>query len=34
MPALLEAVDAGCTLGETCDVMRRIFSSYRPAAAL
>jgi len=34
MPEFLEAVDAGCTLGEVCDVLRSVFSVHRPAAAV
>jgi methylmalonyl-CoA mutase N-terminal domain/subunit len=34
MPALVEAVDAGCTLGEICDELRGVFSVYRPARAV
>jgi len=34
MPECLEAVDAGCTLGEVCDALRDVFSVYRPAAAV
>jgi methylmalonyl-CoA mutase N-terminal domain/subunit len=33
MPYLLEAVNAYCTLGETCGVMRRVFGEY-PASVL
>ena len=29
MPYLLDAVNAYCTLGETCDVMRDVFGEYR-----
>ncbi|MDP2675575.1 MAG: methylmalonyl-CoA mutase family protein, partial [Dehalococcoidia bacterium] len=29
MPYLLDAVNAYCTLGETCDVMRGVFGEYR-----
>ena len=29
MPYLLDAVNAYCTLGETCDVMRSVFGEYR-----
>ncbi|MFN2461857.1 MAG: methylmalonyl-CoA mutase family protein [Candidatus Velthaea sp.] len=28
MPALVEAVDAGATLGEICDVLRDVFGRY------
>ena len=31
MPPILEAVSAYATLGETCDVLRRVFGEYRPA---
>ncbi|MDQ6780994.1 MAG: methylmalonyl-CoA mutase family protein, partial [Candidatus Eremiobacteraeota bacterium] len=34
MPAFIEAVDAGCTLGEICDALRAVFSVHRPAAAV
>jgi methylmalonyl-CoA mutase, N-terminal domain len=34
MPAFIEAVDAGCTLGEICDVLRSVFSVYHPARAV
>jgi methylmalonyl-CoA mutase, N-terminal domain len=34
MPEFIEAVDAGCTLGEVCDALRSVFSVYRPAAAV
>ncbi|HLW36792.1 MAG TPA: methylmalonyl-CoA mutase family protein, partial [Candidatus Eremiobacteraceae bacterium] len=34
LPEFLEAVDAGCTLGEVCDALRAVFSVYHPAAAL
>ena len=30
LPAVLEAVKAGATVGEICDVWRRIFGEYRP----
>jgi len=29
MPVFLEAVDAGATLGEICDVLREVFGVYR-----
>jgi methylmalonyl-CoA mutase N-terminal domain/subunit len=29
MPAFIEAVDAGATLGEICDVLREVFGTYR-----
>jgi methylmalonyl-CoA mutase, N-terminal domain len=29
MPEFIEAVDAGCTLGEVCDALREVFSVYR-----
>jgi methylmalonyl-CoA mutase N-terminal domain/subunit len=32
LPEFVEAVDAGCTLGETCDALREIFSVHRPTA--
>jgi methylmalonyl-CoA mutase N-terminal domain/subunit len=28
MPAFLEAVDAGATLGEICDVLRAVFGRH------
>lgn len=34
MPAFIEAVDAGCTLGEICDALRGVFSVYHPARAV
>jgi methylmalonyl-CoA mutase N-terminal domain/subunit len=34
MPLFVDAVDAGCTLGEICDAMRKVFSVYKPAAAV
>ena len=34
MPPILEAVRAYATLGEICDVLRRVFGEYRPSAAL
>ena len=34
MPAFVEAVDAGTTLGEVCDALRDVFSVYRPATAV
>ncbi len=34
MPPFIEAVDAGATLGEVCDVLRRVFGMHRPAEAL
>jgi methylmalonyl-CoA mutase N-terminal domain/subunit len=30
MPAILEAVQAYATIGEMCDVLRAVFSTYRP----
>ena len=33
MPAILDAVRAGATLGEICGAMREVFGAYRPAAA-
>jgi methylmalonyl-CoA mutase N-terminal domain/subunit len=33
MPYVLEAVNAYCTLGEICGVMRRVFGEY-PASVL
>ena len=29
MPLFVEAVDAGATLGEICDVLREVFGTYR-----
>jgi methylmalonyl-CoA mutase N-terminal domain/subunit len=34
MPAVLEAVRAYATLGEVCDVLRRVFGEYRPEETL
>jgi methylmalonyl-CoA mutase N-terminal domain/subunit len=34
MPPILDAVRAYATLGEICDVLRRVFGEYRPSAAL
>ncbi len=34
MPLILEAVRAYATLGEICDVLRRVFGEYRPSAAV
>ncbi len=34
MPAFIAAVDARCTLGEICDALRAVFSTYRPAHAV
>lgn len=34
MPEFIEAVDAGCTLGEICDTLRAVFSVYHPATAV
>ncbi len=34
LPEFLEAVDAGATLGEVCDVLRDVFSVYHPARAV
>jgi methylmalonyl-CoA mutase N-terminal domain/subunit len=28
MPALIDAVDAGSTLGEICDVLRAVFGTH------
>jgi methylmalonyl-CoA mutase N-terminal domain/subunit len=30
MPRFVAAVEAGCTLGEICDVLRRVWGEYRP----
>jgi methylmalonyl-CoA mutase, N-terminal domain len=34
MPEFIEAVDAGATLGEVCDALRDVFSTYHPATAV
>ena len=34
MPEFVEAVDAGCTLGEVADALREVFSVYHPAAVV
>ena len=34
LPEFIEAVDAGATLGEVCDVLRDVFSIYHPATAV
>jgi len=34
VPAILECVEAYCTLGEICDVFRRVFGEYRPEVTL
>ena len=34
VPAILECVEAYCTLGEICDVFRSVFGEYRPEVAL
>jgi len=34
MSEFIDAVDAGCTLGEVCDALREVFSVFRPAAAV
>ena len=34
MPEFIEAVDAGCTLGEVADALREVFSVYHPAATV
>jgi methylmalonyl-CoA mutase N-terminal domain/subunit len=34
MPEFIEAVDAGCTLGEVADALRDVFSVYHPAAVV
>ncbi|HXW77062.1 MAG TPA: methylmalonyl-CoA mutase family protein, partial [Candidatus Eremiobacteraceae bacterium] len=34
LPHFIEAVDQRCTLGEICDVLRDVFSVYRPAATV
>jgi len=33
MPHFVEAVDAGATLGEICDVLRSVFGAYKPQEA-
>jgi methylmalonyl-CoA mutase N-terminal domain/subunit len=30
MPHFVDAADAGVTLGEICDVLRKAFGTYRP----
>jgi methylmalonyl-CoA mutase N-terminal domain/subunit len=34
MPEFIEAVAAGCTLGEVADALRDVFSVYHPAAVV
>ena len=34
MPVFIEAVDAGCTLGDVCNAMRDVFSVHKPAATV
>ena len=34
MPEFVEAVDAQATLGEVCDALREVFSTYHPATAV
>ena len=34
MPAILEAVNAYCTLGEICGVMRQVFGEYRESVVV
>jgi methylmalonyl-CoA mutase, N-terminal domain len=34
MPEFIEAVDAGCTLGEVADALREVFTVYHPAAVV
>jgi len=34
MPYLLDAVNAYCTLGEICNVMREVFGEYREQAVV
>ncbi len=34
MPPILEGVRAYCTLGEMCDVLRRVFGEYEPIATI
>ena len=31
---IIAAVEAECTIGEICGVLRKVFGEYRPAAAL
>jgi len=30
MPVILECVEAYCTIGEICDVFRKVFGEYKP----
>ena len=34
MPLFVSAVEAGCTLGEVCNVLRQVWGEYRPDAVL
>ncbi|MDQ2817000.1 MAG: methylmalonyl-CoA mutase family protein [Candidatus Eremiobacteraeota bacterium] len=34
MPVFIDAVDAGCTLGEVCDALRRVFGVFRPPGGI
>jgi methylmalonyl-CoA mutase, N-terminal domain len=34
MPLFVDAVDAGCTLGEVCNALRAVFSVHKPVAAV
>jgi methylmalonyl-CoA mutase N-terminal domain/subunit len=34
MPSVLDAVEAGVTLGETCTVLRDVWGEYRPPSIL
>jgi len=34
MPAVIEAVRAQCTVGEICEVFRRVYGEYREAVSL
>jgi methylmalonyl-CoA mutase N-terminal domain/subunit len=34
MPCFLEALDAGATLGEICDVLRTVFGTHSPKGAI
>jgi methylmalonyl-CoA mutase N-terminal domain/subunit len=34
MPLFVAAVEAGCTLGEICDVLRRLWGEYRPRVSI
>jgi methylmalonyl-CoA mutase N-terminal domain/subunit len=34
MPLFIHAVEADCTLGEICDVLREVWGEYRPGATI